>query len=170
MATIAQNRADVGYLLNQKEGEAFWLLGMLQTIRIGRDDTAGQYGLLEIVVPPGMGSPWHVHPEEDEWFYLLKGEMTFWVGDTRLSLKPGSFAFGPKGVPHTFYAEGAGARALVGFAPMQFEGFLREVGEPAPERVLPPPPDAPPDVQQLIAIGKRNGLEILGPPGPPPGH
>ena len=170
MATIAQERAELGYLLNENEGEAFWLLGMLQTIRIGRDDTAGQYGLIEIVVPASVGSPWHVHPDEDEWFYVLEGEMTFWVADTRLSLKPGSFAFGPKGVPHTFYAEGAGARALVGFAPMQFEGFLREVGEPAPERVLPPPLEAPPDVSRLIAIGKQNGLEILGPPGPPPGH
>jgi quercetin dioxygenase-like cupin family protein len=170
VATTAQGRAELGYLLNEDEGEAFWLLGMLQTVRIGRDDTAGQYGLLEILVPAGVGSPWHVHPEEDEWFYVLEGEMTFWVADTRLSLKAGSFAFGPKGVPHTFYAEGPGARALVGFAPMQFEGFLREVGEPAPERVLPPPLEGPPDVERLMAIGKRNGLEILGPPGPPPGH
>ena len=51
----------------------------------------------------------------------------------------------PKGVPHTFYAEAGGARALVGFAPMQFEGFQREVGEPAPERVLPPPAEGPPE-------------------------
>ena len=170
MATIAQERAELGYQLDENEGEAFWLLGMLQTIKIGRDDTAGKYGLIEIVVPTGVGSPWHIHPEEDEWFYVLEGEMTFWVADRRLSLKAGSFAFGPKGVPHTFYAEGAGARALVGFAPMQFEGFLREVGEPAPERVLPPPLEGPPDVQRLMEIGKRNGLEILGPPGPPPGH
>ena len=67
-------------------------------------------------------------------------------------------------------SHGDAARALVGFAPMQFEGFLREVGEPAPERVLPPPLEGPPDIERLIAIGKRNGLEILGPPGPPPGH
>lgn len=53
---------------------------------------------------------------------------------------------------------------------MQFEGFLREVGEPPPERVLPPPLEGHPDMERLIAIGKRNGLEILGPPGPPPGH
>lgn len=170
VATIAHERAELGYQLDENEGEAFWLLGMLQTIRIGRDDTAGKYGLIEIVVPAGVGSPWHIHPEEDEWFYVLEGEITFWVADRRLSLKAGSFAFGPKGVPHTFYAEGAGARALVGFAPMQFEGFLREVGEPAPERVLPPPLEGPPDVQRLMEIGKRNGLEILGPPGPPPGH
>jgi quercetin dioxygenase-like cupin family protein len=170
VTTISPERADLGYVLHDDEGEAFWMLGMLQTIRIGRDDTGGRYGLLEILVPEGVGSPWHVHPEEDEWFYVLEGEMTFWVADTCMSLKAGSFAFGPKGVPHTFYANAGGAKALVGFAPMQFEGFLREVGEPAPQRVLPPPLDGPPDVERLIAIGKKNGLEIIGPPGPPPGH
>jgi len=48
-------------------------------------------------------------------------------------------------VPHTFIAGPAGGRALVGFQPFLFEGFLREIGEPALERVLPPPLDAPPD-------------------------
>ena len=171
VAAISSERAKLGYGLGKEEGEAFWLLGMLQTIRIGRDDTGGQYGLLEIVVPAGIGSPWHVHPEEDEWFYVLDGSMTFWVGDTKLSLQAGSFAFGPKAVPHTFYADPpTGARALAGFAPMQFEGFLREVGEPAPERVVPPPMEGHPDMARLIPIAARNGFEILGPPGPPPGH
>jgi quercetin dioxygenase-like cupin family protein len=170
MTAVPAERATDGYLLDQDEGEAYWLLGMLQTIKIGRDVTAGRYGLLEIVVPEGVGSPWHVHPEEDEWFYVLEGEMTFWVADTRLSLKAGSFAFGPKGVPHTFYAEAGGAKALVGFAPMQFEGFQREVGEPAPERVLPPPLEGHPDMELLLPIAARNGMQILGPPGPPPGH
>jgi len=169
MSTIAQERAEAGYALDADEGEAFWLLGMLQTIKIGKDDTAGKYGLLEIVVPEGVGSPWHVHPEEDEWFYVLEGELTFWVADTRMSLKAGSFAFGPKNVPHTFYAEAGGAKALVGFAPMQFEGFQREVGQHAPARVL-PPVEGPPDVARLTEIGARNGLVVLGPPGPPPGH
>ena len=55
--TTSPERATVGYALAQNEGEAFWLLGMLQTIKISRDDTAGAYGLLEIVVPEGIGSP-----------------------------------------------------------------------------------------------------------------
>lgn len=170
MSTITAQRAQAGYALASNEGEAFWLLGMLQTIKIGRDDTAGAYGMAEIVVPEGIGSPWHVHPEEDEWFYVLEGAMTFWVADTCMSLTAGSFAFGPKGVPHTFYADAGGVRALVGFAPMQFEGFQREAGEPAPERVLPPPMEGHPDMARLASIAKRNGFEILGPPGPPPGH
>ncbi len=138
MTVVSAERAKDGYVLGKDEGEAYWLLGMLQTIKIGRDDTAGQYGLLEIVVPAGVGSPWHVHPEEDEWFYVLE--------------------------------EAGGARALVGFAPMQFEGFQREVGEPATERVLPPPLQGHPDMERLLPIAERNGMVILGPPGPPPGH
>src|SRR5213075_3193530 len=159
MTAITAERAAVGYLLDQDEGEAYWLLGMLQTIKIGKDDTAGAYGLLEIVVPEGVGSPWHVHPEEDEWFYVLEGKMTFWVADAEISMEVGSFAFGPKGVPHTFYAGAGGAKALVGFAPMQFEGFQREVGEPAPERVLPPPMEGHPDIARLMPIAQQNGMD-----------
>jgi quercetin dioxygenase-like cupin family protein len=171
MTSAGTDRARTGYALKNDEGEAFWLLGMLQTIRIGRNDTDGRYGLIEIVVPKSAGSPWHVHPEEDEWFYVLDGEFTIYVGDTRLSLTAGSFAFGPKGVPHTFISETTGgARALVGFQPAQFEGFLREVGVPAPERVLPPPMEGHPDMARLAEIAKRNGFVILGPPGPPPGR
>jgi hypothetical protein len=71
-------------------------------------------------------------------------------------------------VPHTFYAEVGGARALVGFAPLQFEEFLREVGEPAPERVVPPPLEGHPNKARLAPIALRGGFEILGPPGPRP--
>ena len=66
MAIIAAARSPIGYALAHEEGEAFWLLGMLQTIKVGRADTNGQFGMLEIVVPAGLGSPWHVHPEEDD--------------------------------------------------------------------------------------------------------
>ena len=44
MPTIAQDRAQLGYVLDDKEGEAFWLLGMLQTIKIGSDDGGGAGG------------------------------------------------------------------------------------------------------------------------------
>jgi quercetin dioxygenase-like cupin family protein len=170
MTVVAAERAKHGYRLGDGEGEAYWLLGMLEVVKISGADTGGAYGMIDVTVRKGEGSPWHVHHEEDEWFYVLEGEFTFWVGDERMSLPAGAFAFGPKGVPHTFYGETEGARALVGFAPFQFEGFLHEVGEPAPELVLPPPLTEPPDVARLIPIAARNGFDILGPPGPPPGH
>jgi hypothetical protein len=71
-------------------------------------------------------------------------------------------------VPHTFIAESHAAKALVGFQPFLFEGFVREVGEPATELVLPPPLDVLPDMARLLPMAARNGMQILGPPGPPP--
>lgn len=170
MTVDSAQRAKHGYLLGPDEGEAFWLLGMLEVIKISGADTNGEYGLVEVTVRAGDGSPWHVHHDEDEWFYAIEGEFTVWVGETRMSLPAGTFAFGPRGVPHTFYAETDGARALIGFQPFLFEGFLREVGEPATERVLPPPLEGPPDLARILPIAARNGFDILGPPGPPPGH
>src|SRR5881398_3016682 len=103
MTIVAQDRTQEGYLLGKEEGEAHWLLGMLEIVKISGAATNGDYGLVEVTVRKGEGSPWHVHHEEDEWFYVLEGEMSVWVADTRHTLTAGSFAFGPKGVPHTFY-------------------------------------------------------------------
>jgi quercetin dioxygenase-like cupin family protein len=167
MTALAAERSQDGYLLGKDEGDAHWLLGMLEIVKISGADTEGNYGLLEVTVRKGEGSPWHVHPDEDEWFYVLEGEFTVYVGERRLSLPAGAFAFGPKGVPHTFIGETDGATALIGFQPFHFEGFLHEVGEPATERVL-PPREAPPDMARLLPIAERHGMVILGPPGPPP--
>src|SRR3954463_16777617 len=76
MTVVSAERAKHGYLLAEDEGEAYWLLGMLEIVKIGGADTGGEYGLLEITVRAGEGSPWHVHPDEDEWFYVLEGEFT----------------------------------------------------------------------------------------------
>jgi quercetin dioxygenase-like cupin family protein len=103
MTAVAAERAKDGYLLGKAEGEAYWLLGMLEVVKISGADTNGAYGLIEVTVRAGEGSPWHVHPDEDEWFYVLEGEFTVYVGERRLSLAPGSFAFGPKGVPHNIH-------------------------------------------------------------------
>jgi quercetin dioxygenase-like cupin family protein len=169
MTVVSPERVG-GYSLDAGEGDAYWLLGMLQIVKISGAETGGAFGMVEVTVRAGEGSPWHVHREEDEWFYVLEGELTVWVGDECCSLSPGSFAFGPKGIPHTFYGGTDGAKALVGFSPFQFEGFLHEVGEPAGARVLPPPLAEAPDPARLIPIAARNGFDILGPPGPPPGR
>jgi len=43
MSTITSDRAQLGYALHEDEGEPLWLLGMLQTIKISREDTGATH-------------------------------------------------------------------------------------------------------------------------------
>ena len=95
MAVSVESTAH-GYRLGPDEGEAYWLLGMLEIVKISGATTNGEYGLVEVTVRAGEGSPWHVHPDEDEWFYVLAGEFTVYVGDERLSLSPARLRSAPK--------------------------------------------------------------------------
>ena len=168
--TTSSERTKLGYGLREEEGEDFWLFGALATIKIGANDTAGQYRVMDIETPPGVGSPWHVHRDEDEWFYVHEGECEVYIGDAHLTLTAGGFAFGPKGVPHTFFGGPNGGKMLVWAGGVKFEGLLREIAEPAPQHVLPPPPEGPPDMDLLLPIADKWAYDILGPPGPPPGR
>ena len=62
------------------DGEALWFLGILATIKSSAATTDGRVAVIEHLAPQGSGSPLHVHRREDEWFYVLEGELTFWVG------------------------------------------------------------------------------------------
>ena len=57
------------------EGEAWWWLGMLATIKATKKQTGERYSVVEILAPDGYGSVLHVHHQEDEGFYILEGEM-----------------------------------------------------------------------------------------------
>src|SRR4051812_29592268 len=66
--------------LGPTAGEPYWFFGTLLTIKAGSEETAGGAVITENLAPRGAGSPLHVHHREDEWFYVLEGELTFWVG------------------------------------------------------------------------------------------
>jgi quercetin dioxygenase-like cupin family protein len=153
--------------LRADEGEALWFLGQLVTIKSSSESTAGRVGVTETLAPRGSGSPLHVHHNEDEWFYVIDGELTFWVGGQVITAPAGSFVYGPRGVPHTFIVSSEQARFLLVVEPAGFEGFVRALGQPAQELVMPPPATEPPDVATMARLAAEYGIEILGPPGIP---
>ena len=154
------------YALAREEGRAVWFLGTLVVVKATGDQTDGAFGLIDNLMPAGFAGPYHVHRNEDESFYVVEGEMAFYVGDERVKAGPGAFVYGPRGVPHGFEVEGEEpARILLQNYPAGFEGFPVEVGEPAEELVL--PPAEPPDMERLMEIAARYGIDILG---PLPGH
>jgi uncharacterized cupin superfamily protein len=85
---------------------------------------------MDVEVPPGVGSPWHVHRDEDEWFYVRDGEFELYVGDAHLTLKAGGFAYGPKGVPHTFFGGSDGGRCWLGAGLSSRDSSERSVSPP----------------------------------------
>jgi quercetin dioxygenase-like cupin family protein len=154
--------------LQPDEGEALWFMGMLATIKASTEGTGGQFAVIEHAGPQNSGSPLHVHHREDEWFYVLEGELTVWVDGQVIRAPAGSFVFGPKDMPHTFMVSAPeGARFLLVTEPAGFESFMRSSAEPARALTLPPPPSAPPDVERLGALAAEYGIDILGPPGIP---
>jgi quercetin dioxygenase-like cupin family protein len=149
------------------EGEAIWSFGALCTIKASRQATDGRVAVIEHLAPLGAGSPLHVHHREDEWFYVIEGELTFWVGGEVITAPAGSFVYGPRDVPHTFLVSSPEARFLLVTEPGGFESFMSAMGRPAPSLTIPPPQAPPADLAPLIAAAAEYGIEILGPPGIP---
>jgi len=154
--------------LQPAEGEALWFMGFLATIKASADRTAGRVGVIHHLGPQHAGSPLHTHHRENEWFYILDGELTVWIGGEVIRAPAGSFVFGPQGIPHTFAVSSPqGASFLLVTEPGGFEAFMRTAAQPAPSLTLPPPPASPPDPAQLAALAAEYGIEIIGPPGIP---
>ena len=83
-------------------------------------------GIIEIA--PGRELEAHVHGDEDDAFYILEGEMTFFFGDEdeEAVAPPGTFVLAPPGVRHGFRNPGPGpVRMLNVHAPA---GFDRRIG------------------------------------------
>jgi quercetin dioxygenase-like cupin family protein len=149
------------------EGEALWFLGILATIKSSAETTGGAVAVIEHLAPQGTGSPLHVHSREDEWFYVIDGELTFWVGGEVSVASAGTFVFGPKRIPHTFTVSSEQAKFLLVAEPAGFEAFMRAGAEPAERLEIPPAPTEPPDIAAMSALAAEYGIEILGPPGIP---
>src|SRR3989442_14204578 len=111
--------------LHKDEGEALWFLGGFATSKASSETTDGRVAVIEHLAPQGAGSPLHVHHNEDEWFYVNEGELSFWVGGRLIDATQGSFDYGPRGIRHTFTVTSSQARFLLGTAPPGFYPFMR---------------------------------------------
>jgi mannose-6-phosphate isomerase-like protein (cupin superfamily) len=80
------------------------------------------------IAPRTLAAPAHVHENEDEYSYVLEGEVGFEIGDEVLSAGPGQLVRKPRGTWHAFWnATDAPARVLEVIAPGGFEGYFAEL-------------------------------------------
>lgn len=158
MSTVATTSRTVPFFSEAPTTEALWFLDGIQVWqRASGGDTNGALGLIEQVVPPGLGSPWHVHANEDEEFYILAGQTRFFCNGESRVIGPGGYVFLPRGIPHGFRTEGdVPCRSLLFTTPSGFEQFVAELSSPTP-------PKGPLDMALVVATAARYGIDILGP-------
>jgi quercetin dioxygenase-like cupin family protein len=155
MKTLAATVRDSG------EGERRWFCGGgLQTWKVTAEEAGGAFLMFEDELDVGKVTPLHRHPDADETFYLLEGEILLDIDGERRTLRAGGVAVLPRGIPHAFQVTSV-ARMLCIQTPGSGESFFRIASEPAPAGSPPPPVD----FGRIHAAANQTGaVEILGPP------
>ncbi len=143
------------------EGESIAVVGDLYTFLVTGDDTEGAYAIWHATVPPGGGPPMHLHRYEEEAFFVLSGEMTFFAGGRELVAGPGTFVVLPRNGLHRFQNMSTGvAKMLILVAPAGLERMFRETGVPWSHLSEPIPPPSPAEIERLIQTAPRYGVEL----------
>ena len=136
------------------QGKKFNVLGHSVTNVLAKQNTDGNYYVFEVVTPPGLGIPPHVHDREDELIYVVEGEFGIMLGDKQFSAKAGDEIFFPRHIPHAFQNIGSKAgKTLWTVVPGgNFEEFFEKLGAlPAGE----------PDLKVVTEIFAAYGMKIL---------
>jgi mannose-6-phosphate isomerase-like protein (cupin superfamily) len=161
-ATINPNGANRGkgvYVPNGRDRfeEQLMIWGVIPLqIKVSTRDTAGALFVFEHADMGRGGPPRHFHYEQDEWFYAMKGEFSFEVGDERFTLGPGDSLFAPRMVPHVWAHVGNEPGTLL--LAVQPAGSLEEFFMRSCELTRPPTPAEA--AEQFAA----HGMKVVGPP------
>jgi quercetin dioxygenase-like cupin family protein len=113
--------------------------------------TGGKLTTLLLVSPPGGGPGPHYHEREDEWFYIVEGQLSFLLNGTWTDLSPGDCVYSPRGSVHGFKNNtDQPIRVFINFTPPGIEEFFAEAAEvwAQPE----------PDIGRFAALDKKYGL------------
>jgi mannose-6-phosphate isomerase-like protein (cupin superfamily) len=129
MTGVQMNENLKPYIL--RAGES--VQGCAEGVKASVSSTAGGFTMIESLT--AGGAPWHVHSREDEYFYVVEGEITVWCGKETFEAGPRSFVFLPRGVPHAWDVKSAAkATVLMMTVPAMLEEFLREFHAVKPEQ------------------------------------
>jgi quercetin dioxygenase-like cupin family protein len=149
-----------GFVLEPDQGEPYWWLGTVTTVKVDATASRGAMDIVDHRVPAGYAPPLHVHAGQDEVFYVIEGVFAVTCGDQRWQARRGSLVFLPRGVPHGFTvsADGPGRTLLIN-APAGFADVITELGSPTSQLTLPGPDVPMPHPDRIAAVSRAHGIE-----------
>jgi quercetin dioxygenase-like cupin family protein len=125
------------------------------------EESGGGFSLVEHPMPPRtLAAPLHRHTREDEYSYVLEGQVGALLGDEVLVAGPGDLVFKPRNQWHTFWNAGdEPARILEIISPAGFERFFEELID------LGGVVNAEPEVLEEIAARYGHEFDLASVPG-----
>lgn len=134
------------------------IVGETTLVKVAPGDSEGRYAVFHLVAPPMSGPPLHVHTREDEFFYVLSGELVFEIDGNRHTVRAGGSVALPRGVPHRYQNfTTADASLLIVTTPGDFCNFFVALSSITPLGGLPA-------MDALMTLDAQYGLTTLGPP------
>jgi quercetin dioxygenase-like cupin family protein len=125
-------------------------------VKISGSDTDGDLAIFEQTsLSPGRGTPLHVHPNQDEIFYVLDGSYRFKVGEELYNLSTGDSIFLPRAIPHAWTQISAKGKMMVTLQPAgKLENFFVTMSAL----------DHEPTPAEIAKIFEDNDMKVVGPP------
>ena len=157
------NESQQVVIRDASEGRTIGIVGDIYRFLATGEETHGRYTMIEATINPDCGPPPHIHRREDEWFYVVEGEITFQIGEERRVAKPGTFIHMPIGNLHAFTNNtDKPAKLLISLVPAGLENMFFEVGEDLGEGQV-PEKASPQEMERILGAANRYGIEYVLP-------
>src|SRR3954471_17782995 len=116
-------------VLGPRDGPAGWLGSIGVRFMIDGAESGERFSLVEHPMPPrALAAPLHRHNREDEYSYVLHGQLGALLGDEVVVAGPGDLVYKPRNQWHTFWNPGdEPASILEIISPAGFERFFDEL-------------------------------------------
>lgn len=126
----------------------------INNFKVSGKDTDGGLFALEQTFHEKGGPPRHLHPHQDEWFFVIEGSFRFEIGEDSRVLQAGDSVLAPRNIPHVWAFTGeATGKILVSFTPAgKMEAFFDHI---AADHSMPP---------QTPQLWSTYDMQLLGPP------
>ncbi|MNV27066.1 Quercetin 2,3-dioxygenase [compost metagenome] len=123
-------------------------------ILLGGQNSNGQLGIIEMLVPPNAGPVPHKHSHFQECFYVLEGEVEMKTKEHTIPAKQGDLIHIPLDGPvHCFKnISSNNARLLCIVVPSGLDAFFQEIGRKIPAGTI--PEATPPTPEQLLFMNQ----------------
>ena len=144
---------DQAIVFQTGEGKLLSARGSAMFFKATHASTNGAFSLMERTLPPGgRKPPPHIHTNCEEAFFVLDGEIEFFLGDKTVLGRSGCFVHVPGGVSHTFgNAVRTPSRLLIIHAPAM-DLYFEELQALWSGQV-------PPSAEDERELMKRHGME-----------